>query len=465
MTDPRQFSPIPWQVPAWRDTSSVMLCAGGAGSGKSVMGLHKINALCMRFPGYLQLLLRKSRQSLRNSSIPQLESIVGPQVQHLKSEFRFQYPNGSRIVYGGMFDAKQREAIRSVAGEHGSGADGALLEEASAFTEADFEEIMGRMRGQAAGWTQIALYTNPDSETHWINQRMVRPFLAGARTLPGSDGELSLSCYFPRPEDNPLLRPVYIASLRSLTGVRRARLYEGRWVRAEGTVYDCWDPNRHIIDPFPIPKDWRRIRVCDFGFVNPRVCLWIAIDHDGGMFVYREIYRTKQRASEFAKEIKRRSAGELIEATICDHDADERAELEAAGIPTVAAIKDKTTGIQATTDRIAADRLHIFRECLVERDEELVAAHKPWCTAQEVDCYVWDRKPDGTVNKEEPKKENDHGMDTLRYGVMYEDKGAIDPANVDEETIKAELARARREFGSSPHHGSGFGSGGGSRWM
>ena len=428
------------------------------------MGLHKINALCMRFPGYLQLLLRKSRQSLRNSSIPQLESIVGPQVRHLKTECRFEYPNGSRIVYGGMFDAQQREAIRSVAGANGSGVDGALLEEASAFTEADFEEIIGRMRGKAAGWTQIALYTNPDSETHWINQRLVRPFLAGARTLPGSDGKLSMSCYFPRPEDNPTLEPTYIAGLRALTGVRRARLYEGRWVRAEGTVYDCWEPEKYLIDAFPIPPQWRRIRSQDFGFVNPRVCLWIAIDHDGGMFVYREIYRTKQRASEHAKEVVRKSGKEVFEVTVCDHDADERAEMEAAGIITVAAMKDVTTGIQAVTDRIAAGRLHIFREALVEPDQELMEAHKPYCTAHEFDNYVWDRKPDGSISKEAPKKENDHGMDALRYAVMYEDKQNTDPADAGEEQLRRTVQAARASLGEPTQRTPGLG-GRGSRWL
>jgi len=420
--DARTFSPLPWQIAPWQDTSPVMLLAGGAGSGKSVFALHKLNALCLRFPGYLGLLLRKSRQSLRNSSLAQFESLCPPTVKHIKSEFRFEYPNGSRVVYGGLFDDKQREAIRSVAGENGSGADGALLEEASAFTEADFEEICGRMRGNAAGWRQIMLCTNPDSDSHWINQRLVQRWQQGQNALPGSDG-LRFACYFPRPEDNPTLDANYIGMLRSLTGVRRARLYEGKWVRAEGTVYECWDPSRHAIDPFQIPPEWRRLRVCDFGFVNPRVCLWIAMDHDGRAFIYREIYKTKQRASEHAKEIKRRSAGERIEVTVCDHDADERAELEAEGIPTRAARKDITTGIQAVTDRIAANRLFYMRGSLVEEDRELVKACKPYSTLQEFDSYVWPKKPDGTqAQKEVPVKENDHGMDALRYFVMEVDK-------------------------------------------
>jgi len=445
----RTFEPIPWQVAPWKDTSPVLLIDSGAGTGKSVFALEKANALCLRFPGYLQLVLRKSRASLRNSSVAQLESIVGPRVSHVSSKNRFEYPNGSRIVYGGMYDAKQREAIRSVAGEKGSGADGALLEEASAFGEADFEEIMGRMRGTAAPWRQVMLITNPDSETHWINQRFVRPWLSG-NPPPG------LSRYHPTPEDNPTLDLAYLTALRNLTGVRRERLYEGKWVRAEGTVFaESWDANIHIVDWFPIPADWRRIRCIDLGFVNPRVCLWIAIDPDGGMWVYRQLYQTRQRATDFAREIKRRSAGENIEATICDHDAGERADLESEGIITIAATKDVSRGIQAVEQRLLGvgngPRLHFLRGSLVSQDDELRKAFLPCSTEEEFDVYVWARNPDGSLNKEEPKKKDDHGMDALRYGVMYEDKDALDPADADPEILRHHVQRAQRELSTERH--------------
>lgn len=57
--------------------------------------------------GCLALLLRKSRESLKNSSIAMLEKIVtGAQVIHVPSKYRFEYASGSRLVYGGMHDEK-----------------------------------------------------------------------------------------------------------------------------------------------------------------------------------------------------------------------------------------------------------------------------------------------------------------------------------------------------------------------
>lgn len=454
MTDPRRFEPLPWQLAPWRDTSPVMLISSGAGTGKSILALHKINAFCLRFPDALGLVMRKFAESLKNSVLPTLEQIVPQSVLHVPSKSRFEYPNGSVIVYGGMKDKQQREKIRSVANKT-TGVDIALMEEGTGFVEDDFEEIGGRMRGIAATWTQIMLITNPDAETHWINQKLIRKFLSGQSA--------GLSCYFPRCEDNPTLKASYLERLRNLTGVRRARLYEGKWVRAEGTVYGAsWDASMHIVDWFPIPRDWRRIRAIDLGFVNARVCLWIAIDHDGGMWVYRQIYRTRQRATEFAKEIIRRSGGESIEATVCDHDAAERADLEAEGVVTIAAVKAVSRGIQAVEQRLIGlgngPRLRFLRGSLVAEDEQLRADFKPCSVEEEFDVYVWAKNPDGSVNKEEPKKEHDHGMDALRYGVMYEDKDALDPADLPADQLRYLVRQAQQEL-HTPSSKTG------SRWL
>jgi len=440
MRDPRSFSPLPWQLKPWVDTSPVMLLHSGAGTGKSELCAHKINALLMRFPNALGLWVRKSRSSLRNSSLPALEAVLPPQVQHIKSEFRFEYPNGSRLVYGGMYDDKQREALRSLAGKGGSGADFVVMEEGSAFTKLDFEELRGRMRGNAAGWRQIMIPTNPAHDRHWINQTLIRPNLTGKPLIPG------VSVYHPKPEDNPFLDAAYLEALRSLTGVMRMRLYEGLWVRAEGVVYESWDPEKHIVEPFEIPREWRRIRVTDFGYVNPRVVLWIAIDPDDCMYVYRQTYQSKQKASDSAREVIRLSASERFEATICDHDADERAEFEDAGIPTLAANKQVSRGIQLTDKRLQEGRIKFLRGCLVREDEELRRAFKPCSTEEEFEVYVWAKNSDGSVSKEEPEKKNDHGLDALRYGVMYVDRDLCDPAGNDLDAIERDVAAARAEL-------------------
>jgi phage terminase large subunit len=176
-----------------------------------------------------------------------------------------------------------------------------------------------------------------------------------------------------------------MAILDSLSGVRYQRLRLGKWVSAEGQIYEAYDAATHLIDRFDIPDDWRRVRVIDFGLVHAFVCQWWAIDGDGRMYRYREIYMTGRTVATHAKQINTLSEGEKIEQTICDHDAEDRQTLAENGIPNIAAKKDVLQGIGRVQDRLSkqADgrpRLFLLRDSLVEVDQELKANHRPICT-------------------------------------------------------------------------------------
>jgi hypothetical protein len=244
--------------------------------------------------------------------------------------------------------------------------------------------------------------------------------------LGGKFSILPILIYFSKAEDNPHNPSDYIETLASLTGVLGKRLRDGQWVQAEGAVYDTFSDAVHVIEPFAIPSDWRRFRVVDFGFSNPFVCQWWAVDPDGRMYLYREIYMTQRTVKVHSGQIKDLSRDETVETTIADHDAEDRATMLENGIVTIAAKKDISPGIQAVQERLKmqADgkpRLFLFRTALVEEDQRLVNAKRPTCTIQEIPGYVWPKTADGRPVKEAPVKENDHGCDALRYGVVYLD--------------------------------------------
>jgi hypothetical protein len=68
-----------------------------------------------------------------------------------------------------------------------------------------------------------------------------------------------------------------------------------------------------------------------------------------------------------------------------------------------------------------------MRDAVVFRDEWLVGEGKPASTVEEFPAYVWLKRgvAGGTVNDkkqvDEPLKENDHGMDAVRYLVADRD--------------------------------------------
>jgi PBSX family phage terminase large subunit len=392
---------------------------GPAGTGKSRAGLEKLHLCALKYQGMRGLIVRKTRTSLSQTGLVTFELKVLPEGSRLTeganraNRASYLYPNGSEIVVGGM-----DKAIKVMSTEY----DMIYCQELSEFILDDLESLTTRLRNGVMPYQQLIGDTNPDGPRHWIKLREA----AGHLKLLQS-----------RHEDNPRMFDArtgewtpegkrYIAKLDQLTGVRYWRLRKGLWVAAEGIIYGDWDPAIHLIDPFPIPLNWRRIRSIDFGYTNPFCCQWWAIDPDGRMYLYREIYMTQRTVADHAVPIGHFSRLERIEESISDHDAEDRATLDNLEIPTICAYKGVKPGIEAVQLRLrkAGDgrpRLFVMRDCLVEVDNELVEAKKPICTAQEFDGYVWAKETAGRAAKEEPIKLNDHGMDPMRYAVSYVD--------------------------------------------
>lgn len=409
---------------------SELLIAGPAGTGKTRAALQKIHHLAETYPGSRHLIVRKTRASLTESALVTWEEKVVPFGHECldgpRRAFRqnYRYPNGSVVVVGGM-----DKASRTLSTEY----DSVFVPEATELSEDDWELLIRPLRYGKTPYPQLLGDTNPDRPGHWLKRRCD----AGRTLLLES-----------RHEDNPLLWDQesgewtefgrkYLENLDRLTGPRRLRLRFGRWVQAEGVVYEGWEPAIHLVDRFEVPGDWSRVLVIDFGFTNPFVAQWWALDNDGRAYRYREIYHTRRLVEDHARRIKELHAGEPSPvAVVCDHDAEDRATLERyLGWPTIPAIKDRSPGFQAVAARLrpAGDgkpRLLFLRDSLDERDPDLADANKPCCTEEEFDGYIW--KNAGT--KEDAVKENDHGMDAVRYLVAGLDFHADESGGGEETT-------------------------------
>jgi phage terminase large subunit len=139
---------------------------------------------------------------------------------------------------------------------------------------------------------------------------------------------------------------------------------------------------------------------------------------------------SKRTVAKHAEKIKELTGDERIEATVADHDREDRETLHENGIETIPAHKAITPGLQGVEARlgVAGDgkpRLFIFRNALVERDESLAESKLPCCTAEEVDGYIWPKGQDGKPVKEVPVDKDNHGMDAMRYAAAYADSRGV----------------------------------------
>ncbi len=392
--------------------------AGPSETGKTIATLYRLDSLAREWPGAQLAVVRKVRADMDGTVLQLFKQHYalekyGVTVHGGEKPEWFDYANGARIWVGGM----------DRPGKVLSGArDAIYVNQAEELSVDDWETLTTRTTGRAGVIPTPMLFgdCNPGPASHWILARA------------------SLQVLHSRHEDNPRLYDAggtltpagtrTMATLDALTGVRKERLRHGRWVNAEGSVYE-FNPAAHEIPWFQPPFDWRHFRVVDFGYTNPFVCQWWAMDPDGRLYLYREIYMTKRTVKVHAKQILETDAGAPIDATIADHDAEDRATLAENGIHTERAVKDVSRGIQAVQDRLklAGDgrpRLYVMRGALLERDEDLSAAHRPVSTRDEFDVYMWPKDEAGRPQKEAPVKEHDHGMDALRYAVMYADQSA-----------------------------------------
>jgi phage terminase large subunit len=429
-----RYQPFGTAVDAFRYKGPELLYAGPAGTGKSKCLLEKLHAVALKYPGMRGLIVRKTLASLGSTALVTYEEHVAK--EHLangevswfggsaKEAACYRYKNGSRIVVGGM-----DKSMKIMSSEY----DIVYVQEATELTEEDWEAITTRLRNGKVPYQQIIADANPDVPTHWLKMRCDTGKTHYIRS---------------RHEDNPILFEQnpdgttggltevgknYIAKLDALTGVRYQRLRKGIWCAAEGLVYEEFDPNIHvhkrIAEP---PVSWTRYVTVDFGYTNPMVVQFWAVDEDGRLWLYRELYATKTTVEDMAPKIK--EAMNLKKAPrprmiICDHDAEGRAVLEKhLGMSTKAAKKSVEDGIQAVKMRMRVSeadgkpRIFLCQDAVIKKDQDLLDRKKPTSTLEEVVGYIWDRgttkaQLDGKPPKEQPVKEDDHGMDAMRYMV------------------------------------------------
>lgn len=395
-----------------------ILFDGGSRSGKTILAMEYLVMRALRFPGSRQLIARKHRthakQSIWNNSLKKyLSDFIPSEFYALsESELSVKFRNSSSIVIGGLDEAERVEKI--LGNEYLT----VFLNEATQLSWNTVLMIITRLsqtshaENGAKGVPKLILDCNPRNPRHWL-------YIAGVRKLdPDSMKSLSDSDRWARLSwsayDNKINLPEeYLHALETLPESMRERMLNGIWKNNDGAVFNEFDETVHVVKPFNIPSEWKRVRSIDFGYTNPFVCLWGALDHDGRLYIYKEHYKSHMRTTEHARIIQEESKGEKYSHTAADHDAGERAELEANGIYTEKALKDVREGIQMVKNRLVCrgdGKPGIFFFCnLVNTISELYE-------------YIWAPASSGSSAKEEPLKENDHAMDALRYMIMSVDR-------------------------------------------
>jgi PBSX family phage terminase large subunit len=381
---------------------------GSVRSGKTVASIFAWLRFVRTGPPGDLLMCGKTERTLKRNIIGVILSMLGKRAQLVEGSGEL-WISGRRIYLVGANDSQAEGKIR------GMTLAGAYVDEATLVPEG-----MWRMLGTRLSIDGARLFatTNPDNPRHWLKLELDRAcaWLApdGSLTKPvralGAEPEIDLiRMSFVLP-DNPHLGRDYIRNLEAeYTGLWRRRFILGEWVISEGSIYDMWDPGRHLVEPRDIPHDVTPIAVgVDYGTRHTFAAEMLAIGH-GVLWTTDEwrwssrVKRSQLTSAQYARHLADWIGDRGPEWVFVDPAAaDFREHLWQSGMPGVAlASNEVAPGIRTMASALSSGRAKISKanEGLVEM----------------IPGYAWDEKA-SKLGQDKPTKEADDELDAWRYG-------------------------------------------------
>jgi PBSX family phage terminase large subunit len=389
MTEPTTIRVLPKQKLFIASKAKYPAFIGGVGSGKTYSGC--LRALLRLNAGMDGMVIAPTYPMMRDV----VQRTFLEWADRLEIGYNFSKSEEKVEISGAVVlfrSADQPDRLR------GPNLNWAYLDEAALMSERTWKVVLGRLRiGEPSAWV-----TTTPAGMNWVWKNWVE------RADPAYELIRATS------PENTFLPSGYVEDMRAnYTGEFAKQEIEGDFVAFEGLVYSEFDRGVHVAER-TIGEGWGRLRSIDYGYTNPFVCLWGAVDEDGRLHIYDEHYRAKTLIRDHAEAIRRRTGSYRF--TVADHDAQDSAEMGSVGIATRPAQKDVIRGIQKLKARLA-----------VQADGRPRLTISPKCAnlIREFSSYRWSESRENRNEKEEPVKENDHAMDCLRYMCMELDNKKV----------------------------------------
>lgn len=281
-----------------RSTKRYIVMRGSAGSGKSVDTAQNYILRLMNDKGRNLVCIRKADITNRDSTYAELTGAIyrmfGDKyemywdIKQSPLQLRCK-ANGNKIIFRGVNDDKQREKLKSITFQRGKLTD-VWIEEATEITQADFEIIDDRLRGELppGQFYQIRMTFNPVNKNHWIKK-----------------------VFFDVPDDNVLTHHSTYLTNRFIDAAYHARMERRRLVDPEGyQIYGLgeWGEigglilhNWEIKEVSQNLNDYDDIAIGqDFGYNHANAILLLGIKDDN-IFILDEIYVHEKSIDEIAQ--------------------------------------------------------------------------------------------------------------------------------------------------------------------
>lgn len=298
-------------------TAYEVLFGGAAGGGKSYGQLVDAFLFALKYPKSKQLILRRTFPELEKSLIrTQLQLFPREVYSYNHSQHTGRFKNGSIIDFG--YCDNETDVYKYQSSEY----DVIRFDEATHFTEFMYIYLTSRCRGANKIPKQIKSSTNPGGVGHtFFKKRFITPAPWGEEFTDIITNQKRI--FIPsKVSDNKFLMdadPEYINRLDALPEKERQALKNGSWDILEGRFFTEFSRDRHVIEPYDIPKKWIRFASLDYG-LDMLAYLVFAVTSDGRYVVTHEIYEPNLIISEACEKIKDLTADMRIQCTFAPQD-------------------------------------------------------------------------------------------------------------------------------------------------
>jgi len=364
---------------------------GAVRAGKSFSCLLRWIEFILKGPEGEMMICGRTEDSIVRNIIRPMQRLVGSDMVYMPGKREVRLWN--KIIY--VVGANDERAAWKI---QGSTLVGALVDEITILPESFFKMLLSRLSVPGA---KLFGTTNPDSPFHWFKKqyldRLEYPHLKVFKFLI---------------DDNPSLEKLFVDNLKKeYVGLWYERYIEGKWVLSEGTVYDFFSREQHIIPSPPGRADWYIVGV-DYGTSNPTVYTMIGYSSKTfpNIWLEKEYYwdsrkEMKQKVdTEYVEDLKKFVDGYNVKYIYIDPSAVSiRIELYRYGFRGIMeANNDVLDGIRFHAKFLNNGTFKICAGCVN--------------SIHEYATYRWDQKA-SLRGEDKPLKENDHCMDSIRYAL------------------------------------------------
>jgi len=381
-------------------TKRYIVMKGSAGSGKSVDTAMNYILRLMNDKGRNLVCIRKSDITNRDSTYAELTGAIyrmfGSDAEKLwkikQSPLQLTCRNGNQIIFRGVNDEKQREKLKSITFQKGKLTD-VWIEEATEITQADFEIIDDRLRGELPDgqFYQIRMTFNPVNKNHWIKKAFF--------DIPDDNVLTHHSTYLM----NHFIDDAYRQRMerRKRVDPEGYRIYGlGEWGEIGGLILHNWEVKE--ISQNPVDYDDFAIGQ-DFGFNHADVILPVGIKDDD-IYITKEIYEFEKDTNELIALALRHDI-DRKKLMWCDSAEPDRIKMwKKAGFMAKGVDKGGSAGsVKAQIDWLKQRKIYVHPSCVN--------------TIKELQQWKWKKDEKTGEYLDEPVPFQDDAMAALRYSI------------------------------------------------